>query len=338
MTDRPFCLEKPPSLKLILKVGGTSNSTPEYSSESPVDIVYGVQPGSLGFATEYPERHKKSKKKKKKKDREKKHKHHKEKRRERIENESSQGEFSINEDSAHFQSDSTLKYAQILGDSNSTALEAFTPLSLPLVCEESRSMSLLSDSMKSPMSMSDSGREPRNCVLKMQKHGVNRLGKLLHTVLPMLEKNDPNKFFEWPVSDEIAPGYSSIIARPMDFLTMRQKIDDKQYESLAQFVDDFKLMCDNATLYNNPETVYHKSAKKLWHAGKKILNQEHMMRVKSLRAEIEYLSPEELGFDLRSSYQLENNLASIDSADESMVVEEMTMVQFEEDMKRQTIR
>lgn len=337
-TDRPFCLERPPSLKLILKVGGTSNSTPEYaSSESPVDLIYGIQPDSLGLTGEYPERHKKSKKKKKKKDREKKHKHHKEKRRERAtENESSQEDFSINEDSAQFQSDSTIKYNQILGDSSNPALEAFTPLSLPMVSEESPSMSVLSDNMKSPMSTSDSGREPRACVMK--KQGGNRLAKLLHTLLPMLEKNDPKKYFELPVSDELAPGYSSIILKPMDFLTMRQKIDDNQYTSLTEFIDDFKLMCDNATLYNYPGTVFHKCAKKLWHVGKKILGAENLLRLKSLRADIDSLTPEELGFDVRKSFQLENDLQNIDLADESMVCEEMSMAQFEEDMKRQTIR
>lgn len=78
-----------------------------------MDIVYDARPESLVFDTEYPERHKKSKKKKKKKDRGKKHKHHKEKRRGHFENESSQGDFSINEDSTVFQNNSTLSYAQM---------------------------------------------------------------------------------------------------------------------------------------------------------------------------------------------------------------------------------
>lgn len=339
-TDRPFCLERPPSLKLILKVGGTSNSTPEYaSSESPVDLIYGVQPDTLGLTGEYPERHKKSKKKKKKKDREKKHKHHKEKRRERVtENESSQEDYSINEDSAQFQSDSTLKYHQILGDSSNPALEPFTPLSLPMMSEESPSMSVLSDSVKSPMSTSDSGRDPRAPVLKVQRPGGNRLGKLLNTLLPMLERNDQQKFFELPVSDDLAPGYSSFISRPMDFSTMRQKIYDNQYTSLTEFTDDFKLMCDNATLYNVPGTIYHRCAKKLWHLGKKILSAENLLRLKSLRADIDTLTADELGFDVRRTFQLENDMQNIDSADESMVCEEMSMAQFEEDMKRQTIR
>lgn len=346
-SDRPFCLERPPSLKLILKVGGTSNSTPEYaSSESPVDLVYGVQADNLGFGVDYPERHKKSKKKKKKKDREKKHKHHKEKRRhdesrDRTENEqdeSSQEDFSINEDSAQFQSDSTLKYNQLLGDSNSPALEPFTPLSVASICEQSPSVSSVrSDSLKSPLSTSDSGREPRTCVLKMQK-SISRLGKLLNHLLPMLEKNDQHKFFEWPVSDEIAPGYSSIISKPMDFFTIRQKVEENIYNSLAEFADDFKLMCNNAILYNNPETVYHKSAKKLLHVGTKLLKPENLMRIRSFRTNMEPLTHEELGFDMRRNFQNENEGPNIDSADESMGGEEVNFVQLEEEMRRQNIR
>lgn len=37
--------------------------------------------------------------------------------------------------------------------------------------------------------------------------------------------------------------------------------------------DHFKLMCTNAMIYNKPETIYYKAAKKLLHSGMKILSQ-----------------------------------------------------------------
>lgn len=37
--------------------------------------------------------------------------------------------------------------------------------------------------------------------------------------------------------------------------------------------DNFKLMCNNAMIYNKPDTVYYKAAKKLLHSGMKILSQ-----------------------------------------------------------------
>lgn len=215
--DRPFSLDRPPSLKLILKVGGGNCSTPEHGSgESP---VYGVQPENLGLLLDYPEKHKKSKKKKRKK--EKKHRHHKEKRRHREEgtengddaadgDESSQEDMSMNEDSGQYQ-DHLMKYSTLLNANSpqtvsklatlsipapiSPQLEPFTPPSVPLTCEASPSVcSIRSDSMKSPSSTSDaSGREPRTCVLKL-KQSKSTLSKLLDHLLRALEKKDPRKY------------------------------------------------------------------------------------------------------------------------------------------------
>lgn len=89
--ERQFSLERPPSLKLILKVAGSS-STPEHVEQNS---DFGVPAESMDYGGEYFEKHKKSKKKKKKKDREKRHhKHHKEKRR----RDDSSQEESIGED------------------------------------------------------------------------------------------------------------------------------------------------------------------------------------------------------------------------------------------------
>lgn len=35
---------------------------------------------------------------------------------------------------------------------------------------------------------------------------------------------------------------------------------------------DFKVMCENAMIYNKPETIYYRAAKKLLHSGMKILS------------------------------------------------------------------
>lgn len=61
------------------------------------------------------------------------------------------------------------------------------------------------------------------------------LQKLLELLLPNLEQKDPRQFFAWPVTDSIAPNYSSIITKPMDFSTMKQKIEDNQYKTLQEF-------------------------------------------------------------------------------------------------------
>lgn len=77
-------------------------------------------------------------------------------------------------------------------------------------------------------------REPRACTLK-NRQGKSPLQHLLEYLLKTLEHKDPQQFFAWPVTDHIAPGYSSIIAHPMDFSTMRTKIDNNEYSNLLEF-------------------------------------------------------------------------------------------------------
>ncbi|KAL7741452.1 hypothetical protein ACLKA6_000777 [Drosophila palustris] len=191
---------------------------------------------------------------------------------------------------------------------------------------------------KTPSSSSESGREPRRCVLKL-KQQKSPLNKLLEHLLRFLEKRDPHQFFAWPVTDDIAPGYSSTISKPMDFLTMRQKIDDHEYAALSEFSDDFKLICENAMRYNRVDTVYHKAAKRLLQIGMKQLQPENLIRtLKPLSGYIRELTAKELGFELSS-----NELAGYDahdSADEGALTgaEEPTPAQLEEEERKRALR
>ncbi|KAF3839832.1 hypothetical protein F7725_018549 [Dissostichus mawsoni] len=89
----------------------------------------------------------------------------------------------------------------------------------------------------------------------------------------------------------IAPGYSMIIKHPMDFSTMKDKIMNNDYNTVTEFKGDFKLMCDNAMVYNRPETVYYKAAKKLLHTGFKMMSKERLLALKrsmSFMQEMDY--------------------------------------------------
>uniref|UniRef100_G1P1Y0 Bromodomain-containing protein 9 n=1 Tax=Myotis lucifugus TaxID=59463 RepID=G1P1Y0_MYOLU len=98
--------------------------------------------------------------------------------------------------------------------------------------------------------------------------------QLLEHFLRQLQRKDPHGFFAFPVTDAIAPGYSMIIKHPMDFGTMKEKIMANEYKSVTEFKADFKLMCDNAMTYNRPDTVYYKLAKKILHAGFKMMSKQ----------------------------------------------------------------
>ncbi|KAM8983051.1 bromodomain-containing protein 7 isoform 2-T2 [Ara ararauna] len=113
------------------------------------------------------------------------------------------------------------------------------------------------------------------------------LQEALNQLMRQLQRKDPSSFFSFPVTDFIAPGYSMIIKNPMDFSTMKEKIKNNGYQSIEELKDNFKLMCTNAMIYNKPDTIYYKAAKKLLHSGMKILSQE---RIQSLKQSIEFMA------------------------------------------------
>ncbi|KAF7394769.1 bromodomain-containing protein 7 isoform X2 [Vespula maculifrons] len=276
--------DKPPTLKLILKVGGSSG-TPEYGNESPsqgtmlsqhyqqqLGINYSVTQGDSEYDRYMG--HKKLKKKKKKKDKRHKH-HHKDKKRRREE--SSQ---------------------ESVGDADEGFVEV--PKKIPnqqLLSPRPLSSNEPRINVTNQISSLSPHREPRTCVLRKIAERTP-LQRLLEHLLRSMEKRDPQQFFAWPVTDSIAPGYSQIITNPMDFSTIKQKIDDNNYQNLNEFVDDFKLMCNNATTYNHQDTIYYKAAKKLLHVGLKMVTPEKLRQLRPVLTYMHDISKEELGFEL----------------------------------------
>ncbi|KAI6241398.1 hypothetical protein M3Y99_00367700 [Aphelenchoides fujianensis] len=56
------------------------------------------------------------------------------------------------------------------------------------------------------------------------------------------------------------PDYYEVIKKPIDLLKIRQKINANQYNSQKTFFADLKLVFDNATKYNEPESEIYKDA------------------------------------------------------------------------------
>ncbi|XP_065309970.1 bromodomain-containing protein 7-like isoform X4 [Dermacentor albipictus] len=162
-------------------------------------------------------------------------------------------------------------------------------------------------------------RDPRTCTLK--KSDKSPLQMLLYYLLKNLQKRDPQEFFAWPVNDIIAPGYSTIIHNPMDFSTMRKKIDDSEYACVSEFREDLKLMCDNAMTYNRPDTVYFKSAKRMWYSGNKLLSKDQLLALESSLPFFADLTSEELGFDVNGTAAAPDVKPPTDVADAPVPVE-----------------
>uniref|UniRef100_A0A672GZN1 Bromodomain-containing protein 8 n=1 Tax=Salarias fasciatus TaxID=181472 RepID=A0A672GZN1_SALFA len=64
--------------------------------------------------------------------------------------------------------------------------------------------------------------------------------------------------FLQPVTEEIAPGYHSIVHRPMDLATIKKNIETGLIRTTAEFQRDIMLMFQNAVMYNSLDhDVYH---------------------------------------------------------------------------------
>lgn len=289
-------------LRLILKVGG--QNSPEHDSEGvlPKEGLIPTE-GALGEERER-RHHKKSKKKKKSKDksrdrdrdkdrdRERKHRHHhKDKKRKREEIEKVEAEEEEDEP--------TEEQLQQL-DEVLNAIDLGSPSSSVF-------------------------REPRTCVIKKYQER-NLVQRMLEHVHRALEKRDPQNFFAWPVTDNIAPGYSTIISNPMDLSTMRQKVDDNEYVDLQEFMEDFKLMCENAMKYNHADTVYYKASRKLMHAGQKLMTPE---KIGWLLALIPEVTNKELGFEVPPDVRAEYKIPPTSTSNYSPIKRLMPLTKFE---------
>ncbi|CAG8501961.1 14006_t:CDS:10 [Acaulospora colombiana] len=100
------------------------------------------------------------------------------------------------------------------------------------------------------------------------------LRTILCKLLDSFNKKDAYGFFAEPVDTTVVTDYLTIIQNPMDFGTMRKKIDCNKYASIDEFKGDFSLVCNNCKTYNAPDTIYYKSADKLWQFGEKAIERE----------------------------------------------------------------
>ncbi|KAL0361855.1 UNVERIFIED_CONTAM: Bromodomain and PHD finger-containing protein 3 [Sesamum radiatum] len=65
------------------------------------------------------------------------------------------------------------------------------------------------------------------------------------------------------------PDYLEIIEQPMDFGTVRKKLDDGAYRTLEEMEGDVFLICSNAMQYNAPDTVYYRQARSIQELAKR---------------------------------------------------------------------
>ncbi|XP_004380074.1 bromodomain-containing protein 1 isoform X4 [Trichechus manatus latirostris] len=96
---------------------------------------------------------------------------------------------------------------------------------------------------------------------------------LLRSVLDQLQEKDPARIFAQPVSLKEVPDYLDHITHPMDFATMRKRLEAQGYRTLTEFEEDFNLIVDNCMKYNAKDTVFYRAAVRLRDQGGVVLRQ-----------------------------------------------------------------
>ncbi|OQR91224.1 hypothetical protein ACHHYP_04865 [Achlya hypogyna] len=90
--------------------------------------------------------------------------------------------------------------------------------------------------------------------------------KRLTTVLRILQAKEAAVAFNHPVDTDLYPDYASVIAEPMDFSTIEDKIRDNEYDGddeVDGVIDDVHLIWKNCFEYNGEQADISKLARKL---------------------------------------------------------------------------
>ncbi|XP_041350148.1 peregrin-like isoform X2 [Gigantopelta aegis] len=123
---------------------------------------------------------------------------------------------------------------------------------------------------------------------------------LLRQTLDQLQERDTSNVFAEPVSLKEVPDYLEYIDKPMDFKTMRNKVDGHQYKTVDEFQADFELMIKNCMMYNAKDTMFFRAAVKLRDQGGSIIRSTRRMA-------------EQVGFDPETGLHLPKQPSNSDA-------------------------
>ena len=113
--------------------------------------------------------------------------------------------------------------------------------------------------------------------------------KKLEDALNKLQKLDRTGVFHYPVTEDIAPGYFAVIARPMDFVTLRARVKNNDYPHYYQFCVDVETMYRNALQYNPPASEIHQMASRMLEQARRIMN-----RIRGLSPNAGFVKPKKI--------------------------------------------
>ncbi|XP_071042928.1 ATPase family AAA domain-containing protein 2 isoform X4 [Parasteatoda tepidariorum] len=113
---------------------------------------------------------------------------------------------------------------------------------------------------------------------------LRELRLFLRDIVTKLARDRRFSVFSRPVDPEEVPDYQEVIKHPMDLETMMTKIDTHRYETVAQFLSDIDLLCQNALEYNPDRDP---SDKLIRHRACALKDMAHALVLSELDAEFE---------------------------------------------------
>lgn len=90
--------------------------------------------------------------------------------------------------------------------------------------------------------------------IKKPKKDESRDLALCSMILTEMETHEDSWPFLLPVNLKLVPGYKKVIKKPMDFSTIREKLNNGQYPNFETFALDVRLVFDNCETFNEDDS------------------------------------------------------------------------------------
>ncbi|KAJ1433730.1 P-loop containing nucleoside triphosphate hydrolase [Sesbania bispinosa] len=132
-------------------------------------------------------------------------------------------------------------------------IEAALSVLLEGMSRKSQDTGCLSELPKAPKLASGPKVSELKAKVEAEQHALRRLRMCLRDVCNRILYDKRFNAFHYPVSDEDAPNYRSIIQNPMDMATVLQHVDNGHYITSAAFLQDIDLIVSNAKAYNGDD-------------------------------------------------------------------------------------
>ncbi|XVF37843.1 hypothetical protein REPUB_Repub20aG0046000 [Reevesia pubescens] len=132
-------------------------------------------------------------------------------------------------------------------------IEAALSVLLEAVTKKSQESVSLPELPKVPKVASGPKVSELKAKVEAEQHALRRLRMCLRDVCNRILYDKRFSAFHYPVTDEDAPNYRSIIQNPMDIATLLQRVDSGQYLTCSAFVQDVDLIVTNAKAYNGDD-------------------------------------------------------------------------------------